>query len=149
VSISADSTGVTPPLPAQAAQAAQDLEYLRLLSIFHYVVAAITALFSLFPVIHLMIGLGLVSGRLPSSDPGAALAGWIFVGLATMFILCGLTLAGFMAYAGRCLARRRRHTLCMVVACVSCLFMPFGTVLGVFTLVMLTRPSVKLLFDQA
>ncbi|MCY7313071.1 MAG: hypothetical protein LH491_05450 [Pseudoxanthomonas sp.] len=140
---------MAPPLPAQVAAAAQDVEHLRLLVIFHYLVAAMTALFSLFPVIHLAFGLGMVSGRLASNDPHAELVGWVLVGVATAFILGGLALAGFLAYAGRCLARRRRHTLCMVVACASCLLMPFGTVLGVFTLVVLTRPSVKLLFDQA
>jgi len=35
----------------------QDLEHLRLLSIFHYIVAAITALLSSFPLIHVTIGL--------------------------------------------------------------------------------------------
>jgi len=34
----------------------------------------------------------------------------------------------------------------MVIAGIECLFMPFGTVLGVFTLVVLVRPSVKELF---
>jgi hypothetical protein len=36
---------------------------------------------------------------------------------------------------------------CLVVAGVSCLFMPFGTILGVLSLIVLNRPSVKLLFS--
>ena len=35
------------------------------------------------------------------------------------------------------------------MAATMCLFMPFGTVLGVFTIIVLMRPSVKPLFDQA
>ena len=49
--------------------------------------------------------------------------------------------------AGRNLARRRRYLFCQVVAGVGCMFMPFGTVLGVFTLVVLSRPAVRNLFQ--
>ena len=35
-----------------------------------------------------------------------------------------------------------------VVAGIECIFMPFGTVLGVLTLLVLMRPSVKALFDE-
>jgi hypothetical protein len=36
---------------------------------------------------------------------------------------------------------------CLVMASITCMFMPFGTVLGVFTLIVLMRPSVKPLFE--
>ena len=39
-----------------------------------------------------------------------------------------------------------RQTFCVVVAAISCCFTPLGTVLGVFTLIVLFRPSVKALF---
>lgn len=143
---------VNPPGPA-ATLGDDDANQLRLLSIFHYVVAAITGLFSLFPILHLLMGLAMVTGKLPMEghNPDAAplepqLVGWFFVGFASVFILCGLTLAGFIAYAGRCLARRQRYTLCLVVAALACLLMPFGTVLGVFTLIVLMRPQVKAAF---
>ncbi|MCL7713051.1 hypothetical protein [Stenotrophomonas mori] len=143
-------TTVPPPAPAPAAAGTDDAAQLRLLSIFHYVVAALTGLFSLFPVLHLVMGLAMVSGRMPSSSGGPELepqlVGWIFVVFAAVAITLGLALAASIAYAGRCLARRRRHTLCLVVAGLSCLLMPFGTVLGVFTLVVLLRPSVKAAF---
>ena len=37
--------------------------------------------------------------------------------------------------------------VCMIVAGLSCMMMPFGTVLGVFTLLVLLKPQVKALFD--
>ncbi|MCC4619017.1 hypothetical protein LL965_02600 [Xanthomonas cassavae CFBP 4642] len=144
-----------PPLapPALAPASADDLQHLKLLSIFHYVLAGITGLFSLFPLIHLAMGIAIITGHLPmqNANPDAPPMdprwfGWFFVVLAAAFICCGLTLAGFMAYAGRCIAQRRRHLLCLIVAGISCSFMPFGTVLGVFTLVTLLRPQVKALF---
>ena len=39
--------------------------------------------------------------------------------------------------------------LCLVVGALECMMMPFGTVLGVFTLIALTKPSVKALFADA
>ncbi len=136
---------VTAP-PAEAT--AQDLEHLRLLSIFHTIVGAITALFSLLPVLHLVVGLLLMSGRIEETDPAARLVGGLFVAISGMFIVCGLTLAGFMIHAGRCIARRRRHLLCVVVAGVECMMMPFGTVLGVFTLIVLLKPQIRALFAE-
>jgi high-affinity K+ transport system ATPase subunit B len=132
-----------------AAPADQDLQHLRLLSIFHYVVGGLTGLFALFPVIHLVMGLAIVMGGIPTKNSNEVWIGWLFVAFAIVFIVCGLTLAGLMVYAGRCLARQRRYVLCMVVAGLSCMVMPFGTVLGVFTLVVLMRPSVKTLFGRA
>ena len=38
-------------------------------------------------------------------------------------------------------------TFVFVVACCECLFMPFGTLLGVFTIVLLSREPVKSAFD--
>ena len=73
--------------------------------------------------------------------------GIFFVAFASLFILAGWTFATCVFLAGRNLARRRRYTFCLVMAAIMCLFMPFGTVLGVFTLVVLMRPSVKPLFD--
>jgi hypothetical protein len=33
------------------------------------------------------------------------------------------------------------------MACIECLFIPFGTILGVFTIIVLSRESVKTLFS--
>ncbi len=39
------------------------------------------------------------------------------------------------------------YTYCLVVAALECLFMPFGTILGVFTIVVLMRHPLKALFE--
>jgi uncharacterized membrane protein len=143
---STEETAMSEQTTATSETTAQEFEHLRMLSIFHYIVGGITALFSLIPVIHLMIGVAMVTGRMEGTDPEARFFGWFFVVLAAVLIVSGLTLAGFIVYAGRCLQQRRRHMLCMVVAALSCMMMPFGTVLGVFTLVTITKPSVKALF---
>lgn len=131
----------------------QDQEHLKLLTIFHYVAAAVTALFSMFPIFHLIFGLLFVFApekfESKGSAPGASrpeFFGWIFVIVAGTMITMGLALAASMFFTGRNLARRRHHTACLVVAGLECLLMPYGTALGVFTIVVLTRDSVKQLF---
>lgn len=131
----------------------QDQEHLRLLTIFHYVLAGLAALFACFPLIH--VGLGLVLALAPEkmSNPGGVppppFIGWFFVILGSLFILAGWAYAVGVFVAGRCLGQRRRLLFCQVMAGIECLFMPFGTVLGVFTLIVLLRPSVQALFKAA
>jgi hypothetical protein len=126
----------------------QDREHLKLLAVFHYVVAAFIGLFSMLPLIHLLIGVGMVTGSLATRpvEPVAAILGWFLVVFAALFIGCGLAFAGCLAFAGKALQEHTHYLFCVVVAALSCLFAPFGTVLGVFTLVVLLRPSVKALF---
>ncbi len=130
----------------------QDQEHLRLLSIFHYVVAGLSALFACIPLVHLTLGLFFIfaSDKMtgPGQPPPPAFIGWFFVILAAGFILAGWTFAICVLYAGRCLAKRKRLLFCQVMAGIECAFMPFGTVLGVFTLLVLTRASVKPLFGE-
>jgi hypothetical protein len=126
----------------------QDLEHLKLLSIFHYVVAAVAALFACIPFIHFFVGLSMVTGWLPDTgnEPPLKLFGVFFMVIAGAAILCGWAFAVCLAIAGRYLGEHQRYTFCLVMAAIACMFMPFGTVLGVFTIIVLVRPSVKELF---
>jgi len=130
----------------------QDKEHLRLLAIFHYIVAGLAAFFSLFPLLYTTIGaIFIFVARHGTAKPGEELPpeflGWIFVGLGSLLFLLGIAMAICILIAGRCLSRRKCYTFTMVMACVECLFVPFGTILGVFTIVVLSRESVKALFS--
>ena len=128
----------------------QDLEHIKILSIFHYVVAGLAALFASFPIIHLVIGISMLSGNffgetVPSSEE-FDLFGLFFTVIPAAMILLGWAFAIALVFAGRNLARKQRYTFCLIMAGINCMFMPFGTVLGVFTIIVLMRPSVKELF---
>jgi hypothetical protein len=128
----------------------QDEDHLRLLSIFHYVVGGLAGLFSLFPIFHMLLGLFLILAPEKfgsKGDPPPAFIGWFFVAFAACFMLAGWIFATLIIITGRFLARRKYYTFCFVMAAVECLFMPFGTVLAVFTLVVLLRESVKRMFE--
>jgi len=131
-------------------QRSQDAQHLQLLSIFHYVVAGLAGLFSLLPVVHLVIGLMVATESVGGPDEKIGqMVGWMFVAFASAFILGGFAYAACLAVAGRFIARRSHYTFCLVMAGMSCVFFPFGTVLGVFTLIVLVRPSVKEMFEAA
>lgn len=127
----------------------EDIEYLRLLSIFHYVVGGLAALFACFPIIYIAVGvLALyVPGSMDAEGEALpALFGWIFIVFGGALILVGWAFAVFSIIAGRYLARQAHYLFCMVMAAIECIFIPFGTVLGIFTILVLSKPSVKKMF---
>ena len=121
----------------------QDEQYLKMLSIFHYIVGGLVALFACFPIIHLFVGIAMLNGTLDGAPP---FMGIIFVVLPVMFIIFGWIFAVCLIIAGTNLSKYEHHMFCLVIAAISCTFFPFGTVLGVFTIIVLLRPSVKELF---
>jgi hypothetical protein len=124
----------------------QDLEHLKLLSIFHYVAATMAALVACIPFLHFFMGLALATGAFGDTEAEARPVGFVIMLLALVFIMIGWALAALMVFAGRSLATRKRYTFCLVMGGIECLFMPVGTVLGVFTIIVLVRDSVKELF---
>jgi len=72
--------------------------------------------------------------------------GLMFIVIPALMILCGFTLSTFVIVAGKRLASQRSHTFCLVIAGIECLIVPFGTVLGVFTILTLIRPEARQLF---
>jgi hypothetical protein len=129
----------------------KDIEHLRLLTIGHYIAAGITALFACFPLIHLSIGLvfllnppaGPESGAFPSQ-----MFGLMFALIGGALVLGGWTVAALIFAAGRSIKARKRHTFSIVVAAISCAFFPLGTVLGVLSILVLSRPAVKAMFQR-
>ena len=130
----------------------QDAEHVRLLAIFHYIVAGLAALFSLLPLLYTTIGAVFIfAARHGTPKPGEELPpeflGWIFLVVGLLLFLLGIAIAICILIAGRCLSRCKHYTFALVMACIECLFVPFGTILGVFTIIALSRESVKTLFS--
>jgi hypothetical protein len=128
----------------------QDVQHIKLLSIFHYVVGVLMGLFACIPIFHFGIGVMMIAApnKMGGSGPPPPPAiGWIFVLISAFIMFLGWTAAICLMVAGWFLPRYKHYLFCMIVAGIACLFQPFGTVLGVFTFIVLLRPSVKRLFE--
>ncbi len=129
-----------------------DEQHLRLLAIFHYVVAGITFLYACLGFVFIGFGVAMATHPEAFTDqkgPPPEPVLWLMFAMGVGWVVLATALAVCVFLAGRYLNQRRRYLFCMVVAAVQCAFMPFGTVLGVFTIVVLIRPTVKALFQSA
>ncbi len=130
-------------------QNSTDSDHLRILSIVYFVFAGISAFGALIPIVHVVLGVLFVSGAFDDAkDPPPEFVGYMFIIIGSTVITLGLLFAACLAFTGLNLIRRKRYTFCVVVSIIACLQIPLGTALGVFTLIVLFRPSAKELFDR-
>ena len=137
-------------------QSVVDEEHLKLLSICYMISAAISAFFSLIGLSY--AGMGAVvneaikrapelTGSAENAPP--AFIGWLFGAIGVALFLMWITMAGLKLGVALCLKKRKSRTFCMVVAALECLGVPYGTLLGIFTFIVLGRDSVERLFDAS
>ncbi|MEO1084760.1 MAG: hypothetical protein AAFY88_11010 [Acidobacteriota bacterium] len=145
-----DAPDSDPDLPSAASfsLSPEKDQYLHILSIGFYVAAAVSFLFGLIPVIHVVFGVAMMTGATIDSgnQMAGAAVGCIFATIGLLIIGAMWTYSYFMVVAGRALRSRTRYVLCMVMAAISCMFAPVGTLVGVFTLILLLDDKVKLAF---
>jgi hypothetical protein len=132
-------------------QMLQDAEHLKLLSIFYYISSGLSCLGSLFGFFYIAIGLMIPKMVAPLSASSAATPfpqemTWMILvfGIAITVFCVTTTVCQFLT--ARWLSARKNKTFCMVIAGISCINIPIGTALGVFTFLVVSRPSVVPLF---
>lgn len=129
----------------------QDTEHLKTLSICHYVMAGLCIFPLLYGLLYMGIGIffaaAIANAPQTPNGPPPALFGGIFVVIGLVISAVALAFGLVLLKAGRNLKSHQSYTFCFVIACISCVFMPFGTILGVFTIIVLLRDSVKALFS--
>ena len=130
----------------------QDEEHLKLLSIFHYVVGGVGCFFACIPLFHFAFGLVFILSPETFGENGGdappAFFGWLFVVMGLSFFLVGQAISICIIVSGRFLAKRRRYMFSFILACFEGIFFPFGTVLGIFTIIVLSRETVKELYGE-
>lgn len=136
----------------QQQQAMVDASHLRLLSIFHYVWGGLCILGGIFMIGYIFLMRSLM-GAAASSGSGAAppgmdqmftIIGVIYAVFGVLYII--LAICNFLC--GKFLSVRKNRTFIMIISGINCLGIPLGTTLGVFTFIVLLRPSVKTEFDS-
>lgn len=145
---------------------AEDAEHLSALSIGHFILAGVALLGGVPMLVYGVAGARLVDefgsdlsmamGDIPG-QPGAGPFGGnpdaILQDLTTLLttmiaavVLFALVSAIHLVVVGVKIRQRRWWTFCYLTGWGECLMFPFGTILGIFTIIVLSRSSVKRLF---
>lgn len=126
-------------------------ERFKLLAVFHYVLAAMMALCGCFPLLYVVIGVMIFAETLGSKNPNdpPPEIGLLFAGFGAAISMVTWALAAAVAACGYYLHVQRHYLFCMIVAAIETLNMPFGTALGVFTIVTLADKQGKAMFERS
>ena len=117
-----------------------DRNYLLALSIFHYLLALLTGAICV-QMVWGFISMRRFMNEMYERPPHAAMWhtwDWFWPGMAVVFGLAAV----LNAASAWCMLRRKAWTLSVVVAGLDLIYFPVGTVLGIFTLIVLLRGSV-------
>lgn len=130
-----------------------DEGHLRLLSIFHFVGAGLAALGIGFLCLHFIFMHFLFTNpKMWADQKGGGPPPELFPIMIAVYVVVGLFLVacGVLNLMSGFYLRQRKHwTFSIVVAGINCLHMPLGTVLGAFTMITLSKESVKELYEAA
>jgi hypothetical protein len=127
---------------------------LKLLSIGYYVQGGVVTFYALLVLCYVgVMGVVVFTAIQKSAQGGSGdhIPAWVLplVGavLATVMLVI-LTSGLLLLYAGLALRRRKHYTFLLVMAALSCMAIPYGTLLGIFTFIVLQRPAAKVLFGR-
>ena len=127
----------------------KERNYLNLLSIFWFILLGLQCVGLVIIPMEAAFFSSMFSSGAMGSGPNAPppQLGYIFAAVLAFAFVLALTEAIFTALTAFSLRKRKRYMLCLVWSFVICvLHMPLGTILGIFTILVLQRPLVKDLF---
>ena len=124
----------------------KDASHLRSLGICAYVYAGLYCIWGLYALFALSIIYQidpfnpLKQNYYPMNE--LQLGWWVLLGL-WIIAMTVLTIL-----SARWMGQGKRWTFCLVISCIHCISFPFGLALGIFSIIVLVRPSVKNWFQS-
>lgn len=79
-----------------------------------------------------------------NSKQDYAMFQWAMRGFAAfmgLIVLIGWSFGALVIYAGWCIRKRKYRTFVHIIGALHCLFIPYGTMIGVFSLLTLSKPE--------
>lgn len=129
-------------------QSAIDEEHLRLLAIGYKISAGVSLFTSIFGLMYMVMGIFFSLIPNSPSQTSQPSVGWMFGILGFGFFVLSVVFAILNFITAKRLEQRRGKAFCTVIAALNCMGIPYHTVLGVLTLVTLTRKSIVELFTK-
>ena len=132
-----------------------DNEHLNLLSLFHLISGILTLVYSAlmavyFGFITLAINIGgkfnEVDNALDSEFPFGFMT--IFISVMFISLLFAIALGIAKIFSSKFLKQRKNRTFCIVISCLECFSIPYGALLGVLSIIVLNRSSVKNIYHD-
>ena len=138
-------------------QRKKDQEHLTLLAIFHFVISGLALVALLFLAVHFLV-MSTVFAHPEMWQPNGGfnngfggpppaffhLMIWFYAFTSVVLVIMGL----LNVFSGLFLRQRRYRMFSLVVAGLDCFQIPFGTALGVFTIIVLLRDSVRQAYGE-
>lgn len=128
-----------------------DNEHLRLLRKAYFVSAAVAGFYVAMGLLYIVMGFsfGDLVNSIPTTpaQPAEKFPSAFFTIFGLVFAFIGVVLALLRLYTAKCLRLRTSLWVCHLTAALACLEIPWGTALGVTTFVVLSRDSVRAMFE--
>ena len=159
---------MSPSVPPEAEEQIIVRERLRLLALGFYVKGAVGAVFISFLLFHffMLLGVSFIPESawnpppkapttidslsvIPTPTPRPVNQGppvvlfRIFAGVIGGIILLGWTFGALTIYAGRCIQKRIHRTFVLVMAGLNCPLIPWGSLLGIATFIVMQSPAAQ------
>ncbi|WOO41675.1 hypothetical protein [Rubellicoccus peritrichatus] len=146
--------GLPPPIQPTDSKRASDAEHLKLLAIFHYILGALSLCSILFILLHYMLFSTFFNNPdfFPEGEKPPEMPEGFFILIMAFYVLGALfsiVSGGLLIASARFIQKRKNRTFSIIVAGLCCLMFPFGTILGVFTLMKLLSDSVKIAYTES
>lgn len=142
-----------PPLLITEDQRRKDNEHIKMLSIFHFVISGLALFGIAFLFLHYFLMNSFFShperwkmeqGPAPPAE-FLRIVVWFYLFIGAMLVVGGVA----NILSGVFLQKRKHRMFSLIVAGLDCLQIPFGTALGVFTIIVLLRDSVAQSYERS
>lgn len=120
---------------------------LETLAILHYVWGGLKIFASLFILIYVLMGIGMVAGGVYEGDFGMQFAGGMFLVFGGISFLLVVAIGILNILCGRYLQQKKNRVFCIVMSALACMNAPLGTLLGIFTIIEIEKPEIKAMFE--
>jgi len=141
----------SPPVLACDQQPRRDAEHLKLLSIFHFILAALGLLGIAFLAFHFVLMIAIFTNpemwKNAKSGPPPEIFFKLMMGGYAFGLVVILTGGVLNLLSGLFICKRRHRMFSIIIGGLNCLHVPLGTLLGVFTILILSRDSVRKTYE--